>query len=109
MTEKIEGAPDSMNDSRTCTDSDPELTQPRSPGVHGDAYFVHLVRDVYRALPWMPKGARHFAYNLIELLEHDVMSAPVLGDHPLQQPKRLIMRQLVAFERAMAAGRPTLQ
>lgn len=99
----------SMNDSGTGEKIDTPLTQPGSRDVHGDAYFVHLVRDVYRALPGMPKGARHFAYNLIELLEHDVMSAPVWGDHPLQQPKRLIMRQLVAFERAMAAGQPTIQ
>jgi hypothetical protein len=68
-----------------------------------DAYFLHLAMDLYRALPNMPKPARRFAYNAIELMENDVLDKPAWGDHPLQQPKRLIMRQLVAFERAMAA------
>lgn len=76
--------------------------------VHGDAYFVHLVGDVYRALPWMPKAARPFAYNLIGLLENDVLNGPTWGDHPLQRPRQLIRRQLAAFERAMAAP-PAIQ
>lgn len=68
-----------------------------------DAYFLHLAMDMYRALPYMPKPARRFAYNVIELMENDVLNKPALGDHSIQQPRRLIMRQLVAFERAMAA------
>lgn len=68
-----------------------------------DAYFLHLAMYMYRALPDMPHAARRFAYNVIELMENDVLNKPSWGDHPLQCPKRLIMRQLVAFERAMAA------
>lgn len=68
-----------------------------------DAYFLHLAMDMYRSLPDMPHAARRFAYNVIELMENDVLNKTAWGDHPIQHPKRLIMRQLLAFERAMAA------
>lgn len=69
-----------------------------------DAYFLHLAMDMYRELPNMPREARQFAYNVIELMENDVLDRPAWGDHPIQQPKRLILRQLRAFDRAMSAN-----
>lgn len=62
----------------------------------------HMARDLYRAIPKMPKPARRFAYNLIELIYSDAMYQPPMGDHPLQRPQVLFDRQIVALERAMA-------
>jgi hypothetical protein len=52
----------------------------------------------------MPKAARPFAYNLIELLDGDVLNGPVWGDHPLQQPSLLLKRQADGLQRALEAG-----
>lgn len=89
------------NDSATSSSTDTELARPCSPDVP-------MARNLHRALPGMPKTARPFAYNLIELLEGDVLNGPIWGDHPLQQPKVLIRRQLEPFEREMRAA-PAIQ
>jgi hypothetical protein len=67
-------------------------------------YFLHLIGEIYRALPTMPESAKPFAYNLIELLENEILSTPAWGDHPLQQPKILVSRQLERFEHAMRSN-----
>jgi hypothetical protein len=56
------------------------------------------------AISIMPKAARPFAYNLIELLDGDVLNGPVWGDHPLQQPSLLLKRQADGLQRALEAG-----
>lgn len=58
-------------------------------------------RNLHRAIPRMPRTARPFSYNLIELLEGDVLNGPVWGDHPLQQPSVLLKRQTDGLQRAM--------
>lgn len=62
----------------------------------------HMARDLYRAIPTMPKPARRFAYNLIELIYSDAMYRPPMGDHPLQRPQALFDRQIAALESALA-------
>lgn len=61
----------------------------------------HMARDLYRAIPAMPKPARRFAYNLIELIYSDAMFQKPMGDHPLQQPRRLFELQLGRLEQAL--------
>jgi len=43
-----------------------------------------LARNLHRSIRTMPKLARQFAYNLIELIECDAMSVHPMGDHELQ-------------------------
>lgn len=61
----------------------------------------HMARDLYRAIPKMPKPARRFAYNLIEQIDGGLLFQQPMGDHPLQQPRHLFELQLVRFEQAM--------
>lgn len=61
----------------------------------------HMARDLYRAIPTMPKPARRFAYNLIELIYSGAMFHRPMGDHPLQHPRRLFELQLVRLEQAL--------
>lgn len=64
--------------------------------------FDHeTAKHLYRKIPTLPKAARQFAYNLIELIEGDVLARKPLGTHRLQQPAVLFERQLIALERAM--------
>lgn len=88
------------------TGNNEDISAEAVPSSHprGGEFFIHLVGDLYRALPTMPKPAKRFAYNLIELLESDVLSVPAWGDHPLQQPRRLISYQMKRLEQAMAGG-----
>ena len=86
-----------MNESRTCDDADTGLTQPPS----GFVLLDHMARDLYRAIPRMPKPARRFAYNLIEQIYSDMLFRPAMGDHPLQQPRRMFELQLGRLERAL--------
>lgn len=65
----------------------------------------HMARDLYRAIPTMPKPARQFAYNLIELIYSDAMYRAPMGDHPLQQPRRLFDVQMIPLERELAKAR----
>ena len=43
----------------------------------------------------------HHGFNLVELLQNDVMNGPVWGDHPIQQPSRLLKRQTDGLQRAL--------
>lgn len=61
------------------------------------------VRDLHSRMHTLPKEARQFAYNLIDLFKNNVMAREPMGDHPLQRPEVLFRRQTVALERAMAA------
>jgi hypothetical protein len=82
--------PQSVNEPRTYTHKSTE-------GVPSN----DLIRSLYRAIPKMPKPARQFAYNLIELMESNAMTEPPMGDHPLQRPEVLFRRQMDALERAL--------
>lgn len=93
----------SVNDSGTCTEIGTPLTQQRS--VFGPSRLLdHMARDLYRAIPTMPRPARRFAYNLIELIYSDAMFRAPMGDHPLQQPRLLFERQMVRLEEAMVTA-----
>lgn len=61
----------------------------------------HMARDIYRALPTMPKPARRFAYNLIEQIYSGLLFQQPMGDHPLHQPQHLFELQLARLEQAL--------
>lgn len=58
-------------------------------------------KNLYRAMPRLPKAARQFAYNIIEIIKRDTVNRRPIGDHKLQDPKRLLRVQLERFEQAM--------
>lgn len=76
-------------------------------GTDGVSLTVALpeeARDLYRHLHRMPKPARQFAFNIIEILKLDTVNGPRMGDHDIQDPKRFLREQLERFEEAMKAG-----
>jgi hypothetical protein len=48
-------------------------------------------------------SAGHHGFNSVELLQNDVLNGQVWGDHPIQQPSRLLKRQADGLQRALAA------
>lgn len=58
-------------------------------------------RALYRRLHTMPKPARQFAFNIIEILKLDTVNGRPMGDHDIQNPKRFLREQLERFEEAM--------
>ena len=60
-----------------------------------------LARNLHRSIRTMPKLARQFAYNLIELIECDAMSVHPMGDHELQAPRLLLEWQMKQIDRVM--------
>lgn len=61
------------------------------------------VRDLHSRLHKLPRAARQFTYNLIDLFKNDVMARMPMGDHALQRPEVFFRRQVEGLERAMAA------
>lgn len=49
-------------------------------------------------------AAGYHGFNLVELLQADVLNGPAWGDHPLQRPSVLLKRQTDGLQRALAAG-----
>lgn len=62
------------------------------------APYYAAAMQLRRALRTMPRAARQFAYNAIQLMESD---AQPTGCHRIQQPKYSIQRQLDGLERAL--------
>lgn len=58
-----------------------------------------IARNLHRSIRTMPKLARQFAYNLIELIECNAMAVHPMGDHEIQQPRRLLEWQMAQIER----------
>jgi hypothetical protein len=97
MTE-IENSQTAVNNPRTPGDFGAKLTHGSSRDV-----LSQTRRDLIVMCQTQGEGsaAAHHGFNLVELLQADVMNGPVWGDHPIQQPSRLLERQTAGLQRAM--------
>jgi len=86
---------------RTNSKIDTPVTRGSSRGVLEEARRGLIVMCQSRG---EDSAAGHHGFNLVELLQADVLNGPVWGDHPLQQPSTLLKRQTDGLQRALAAG-----
>lgn len=94
-------ASERMNDSGTFGSIDAGVTQESSRDV-----LDRTRRDLIVMCQFHGEGsaAAHHGFNLVELLQADVLNGPVWGDHPIQQPSRLLERQATGLQREMRAA-----
>lgn len=66
-------------------------------------FTPETTRALYRKARELPAqhGGQH-AYNLIEMIKGDILSAPPLGDHKLQRREEQFRLQVEGLERALA-------
>jgi hypothetical protein len=94
----MQNAPERMNDSGTSGSIDTGLTQASSRTVLEQARRDLIVMCQSQG---EDSAAGHHGFNLVELLQADVLNGPVWGDHPIQQPSRLLKRQMDGLQRAL--------
>jgi hypothetical protein len=90
-----------MNDSGTNGKIDAPLTHLGSRTVLDQACRDLIVMG---QLFGTDSAVAYHGFNLVELLQNDVLNGPVWGDHFLQQPSVLLKRQTDGLQRALAAG-----
>jgi hypothetical protein len=98
MTEAAKPEQTSMNDPRTGSASDTGLTRESSRTV-----LDQTRRDliVMGQLFGTDSAVAYHGFNLVELLQNDVLNGPVWGDHPLQHPSLLLKRQADGLQHAL--------
>jgi hypothetical protein len=88
----------SVNDSGTGSASDTGLTRESSRTVLEQARRDLIVMGQFHGTD---SAVGHHGFNLVELLQNDVLNGPVWGDHPLQHPSLLLKRQADGLQHAL--------